>query len=237
LVIYALKSGYSKEGRMIKARLAAVLMIALLTGCASHKASQYIINGEEVFLGWNNQKNLPSNAFYVLLEGDKEGVNWTIKEIYDHPIKGRSNELQEVLFVDKEFRYIQPYYEYAASTVVSYGEETQGTLVGRTNSNGQIMVTGMDVKTKKQYMDRGSWECGYIMKDHKNQYTPCSSRLTKTDVARSIGKNIFATALTLGLASGTHQVVDKDKMAEIIKQTDLFEQIKKSNLYSQANKQ
>lgn len=120
---------------------------------------------------------------------------------------------------------------------MSFGDETKANYVGRTNSNGQVVVTGMNLETKKQYVDRGSWECGYIMKDHQNQYTPCSSRLTKTDVARSIGKNIFAAALTLGVASGTHQVVDKDKIAEIIKQTDLFEQIKKSNLYSKANEQ
>lgn len=40
--------------------LVLILLTIGLTGCASHKTSQYSINGEEVFLGWNNQKNLPS---------------------------------------------------------------------------------------------------------------------------------------------------------------------------------
>src|SRR6266581_120848 len=109
---------------MFRAGLAALLLVAFLSGCASHTASLYKINGEEVFLGWNNQNKLPPDAYYVLLEGDKEGVNWAVKEIYDHPIAGRSNELQEVLFVDKQFKYIQPYFEYAASTVVKYDEES-----------------------------------------------------------------------------------------------------------------
>jgi hypothetical protein len=187
----------------------------------------YTINGEEVFLGWNNQNKLPANAYYVLIEGDKEGANWTIKEIYDHPIRGRSNELQEVLFVDREFRFVQPFFEYAPSTVVAIQKESKVVM---TNA-------GAAVKTKALYIDRGSWECGYVMKDHEDKYNPCNSRITKTDVAKSVGKNLFAAALTLGVASGTHKAVDKEKLAEIITQTGLFEQIKKSNLYSEAKSQ
>lgn len=222
---------------MIRRVLITALMFIGLTGCSSHRASLYKINDNETFIGWNDQSKLPRNSYYILIEGDSEGANWTVKEIYDHPIKGRSNVNQEVLFVDKNFSYVQPYFELNESTVVKFGETGNIDYVGRTNSNGQLVVTGMDVHSTANYMDRGSWECGYIIQANKDKYTSCTSRLTKTDIARSVGKNIFAVALTLGLASGTHQVVDKAKIVEIITQTNLFEQIKRSDLYSQANAQ
>lgn len=222
---------------MIRVAFAAAIFISLLSGCASHRASTYNISGNETFIGWNDQRKLPSDAYYVLLEGDAEGKTWKINEIYSHPISGRSNELQEVLFIDKEFRYVQPYFQINESTIVQYGEgfnSTKMTPVGRSNRNGDIVVTGMDFETTSSYLDRGSWECGAIIQANKDKYTACTTRLTKTDIGRSIGKNIFAVALTLGLMSGTHQVVDKGKIAEILVQTDLFERIKASKVYSQA---
>lgn len=205
-----------------------VVLVAILSGCSSHTASLYKIDGNETFIGWNNQNKLPSNSYYVLLEGDAEGMNWKVKEIYDHPIKGRSNELQEILFVDKNFAYVQPYFEINESTVVKFGETRRAEHVGWSN-DGKIVV---DLHSSANYMDRGSWECGNFFQANKDKYTSCSSRLTKTDVGRSIGKNIFAVVLTLGLMSGTHQVVDKAKIVEIIEQTHLFEKIKKSNVYA-----
>ena len=222
---------------MLKTGLIVVMVVAFLAGCSSHRTSMYNINGEEVFLGWNDQHKLPADAFYVLIEGNKEDTAWTVKEIYNHPIKGRSNELQEVLFVDRAFRYVQPYFEIAPSTVVSWNDETKVNYKVGPAANGGLTTTGMVVERKDNYLDRGSWECGAVMQKDKDKYTPCTSRLTKTDIARSIGKNIFAIALTAGLASGTHQVVDKEKLSTIITQTDLFEQIKRSGLYSQASGQ
>jgi hypothetical protein len=222
---------------MARGILLAVMMVIGLTGCSSHRASLYTINGNETFIGWNDQDKLPRNSFYVLIEGDAEGVNWTVKEIYDHPISGRSNENQEVLFVDKDFAYVQPYFEINESTVVKVGETTDVNWVGRANSNGQPMVTGMDVHTKANYLDRGSWECGFIIQPNKDKYTSCTTRLTKTNFAKSVGKNIVATVLTLGLMTGTHQVVDKEKIARIITHTNLFEKIKQSGLYTQASGQ
>lgn len=223
---------------MVRGVLLAVMMVIGLTGCASHRASTYNISGKKTFIGWNDQRKLPEDAYYILLEGDTEGKNWKINEIYNHPISGRSNELQEVLFVDKKFRYTQPYFQINESTVVEYGEgfnSTKVTPVGRTNRNGDIVVTGMNFEKTSSYLDRGSWECGTFFQDNRDKYTSCSSRLTKTELGRSIGKNIFAVVLTLGLMSGTHQVVDKDKIAEILIQTDLFERIKASKVYQAGN--
>jgi hypothetical protein len=221
---------------MIRAGLL-VILLAILSGCSSHRASLYTINGNETFIGWNDQDKLPRDSYYVLIECDADGANWTVKEIYNHPISGRSNENQEVLFVDKDFAYVQPYFEINESTVVQYAESTDVNWVGRANSNGQPMVTGMDVHTKANYLDRGSWECGFIIQPNKDKYTSCTTRLTKTDFTRSVGKNIVAIAVTLGLMTGTHQVVDKEKIAGIITQTNLFEKIKQSSVYTQASDQ
>ena len=199
--------------------LMAVVLLVALAGCASHKASLYTVDGQEVFLGWNDQSKLPANSYYALIEGDTEGQNWAIKEIYGHPIYGRSSELQEVLFIDKEFRYVQPFFEVPLSTLI------------RSQAEDKAVPTPFGYRLEKKYYDRGSWECGIFMKEYAEKYTPCTSRLTKTDVARSIGKNILAVALTAGVASGTHKVVDKEKILEIVKNTSIFEQIRKSNVY------
>jgi hypothetical protein len=217
---------------MTKAILVMVALLVGLSGCASHRPSAYSVNGQETLVGWTNQAKLPANAYYVLLEGSPDEASWTVREVYNRPISGRSNNNQEILFVDKEFRYVQPYFEINESTVVKVGESSTMNLVGRTNSNGQVMVTGADVYTSSSYLDRGSWECGAFFQSNRDKYTPCTTRLTKTDVGRSIGKNIFAVLLTLGTMSGTHQVVDKDKIADIVTKTDLFAKIKASSAFS-----
>lgn len=209
-----------------------LLLVVALTGCASHRPSTYSVNGQETLIGWTNQAKLPANAYYVLIEGDADESTWAIKEIYNYPIHGRSNANQEILFVDKGFRYVQPYFEVNDSTVIKYGESTSMNLVGRTTSDGQIMVTGADFYTTANHLDRGSWECGYFFQANRDKYTSCTSRLTKTDVGRSIGKNLFAIVLTLGTMTGTHQVVDKDMIADIVTKTDLFAKIKASNAYA-----
>lgn len=209
------------------------LLMLVVTGCATHRVSSYTIEDREVFVGWTEQSRLPQDAYYVLVEGDPSGKTWSVREVYDHPIKGRDNELQEVLFIDKAFRFVQPYFEVAPSTIVTYGEETKGTLVGHTTRSGDVVVTGMDLETKKQHMDRGSWECGALIQGDKNRYTPCTSRLTKTDLGKSVGKNLFAVALTAGLASGTHQVVDKEKVVEVVKSAKVFQAIKNRMAFSQ----
>lgn len=214
-----------------------MILLAILSGCASHRPTMYPVSGKETLIGWVNQSKLPSDAYYVLIEGSPDESSWTVKEIYNYPIHGRSNVNQEILFVDKQFLYVQPFFELNESTVIKYGESTNMNLVGRTNSNGDIMVTGADFYTTASYMDRGSWECGAFFQANKDKYTSCTTRLTKTDIGRSIGKNIFAIALTLGTMSGTHQVVDKDKIADVLVKANVFEEIKKSKYFTKAEVQ
>lgn len=64
-------------------------------------------------------------------------------------------------------------------------------------------------------------ECSPFL--HKETaYNGCNSRLTKADIGRSIGKNVVAAALTLGMASGTNRGIDHDLIQKIIGDTNLL---------------
>ncbi|PHS18835.1 MAG: hypothetical protein COA86_06575 [Kangiella sp.] len=57
----------------------------------------------------------------------------------------------------------------------------------------------------------------------KKKYTPCNSVLTTVNWGRSVGKNIFAALTTVGLASGFHVAIDKEKIAVLAKSLELFD--------------
>jgi hypothetical protein len=179
----------------------------------------YSINGNDVYIGWNPQDTLPANAYYVLLEGNDEGTEWQVKEIYNHPIKGRSNEKQEILFVDREFSYIQPFFETYRATHAKVEEGNASFGIGANSSNKYKSYNNIE---------RGTWECNFISGD--KTYNPCTSRLCLTNAALSIGKSVVSV-INLGLTSGTHKGLDKEKMVEVVTKSNLFESIKKSPVY------
>ncbi|WP_161957944.1 hypothetical protein [Azospirillum palustre] len=69
-------------------------------------------------------------------------------------------------------------------------------------------------------------ECSPLLDKH-TQYDACNSRLTKVNVGRSIGKNVLAAAMTLGMASGTNRGIDHDLIHQIMKDTALLDALTK----------
>jgi len=69
----------------------------------------------------------------------------------------------------------------------------------------------------------GYFECTLLLK--KSGYTPCNSSLTKTTAFGTVGKNVAAAVLTLGLAAGTNKVFDFDEIKKSIDESDLITKI------------
>lgn len=69
----------------------------------------------------------------------------------------------------------------------------------------------------------GYFECTLLLK--KSGYTPCNSSLTKTSAFGTVGKNVAAAVLTLGLAAGTNKVFDSDEIKKAIDESDLITKI------------
>ena len=102
----------------------------------------------------------------------------------------------------------------------------------RQNENQEILRVNQSYaevipyyKTTNFHRLGDTYECSYMLKPTVDQYSPCSSQLTSASVAKSIGKNIIAAAVTFGLASGSHRYIDENLINEAVVQTDLFNAI------------
>lgn len=172
-------------------KLAGVVMLLIaVSGCAINNTAkpEKVETQDGIYYGWKDQAMLPAKtAYFALLE--KAGNSWDVKLISKQPIQGRDNDKQEILFVDKQYRYIQPWFQ-----------------------------------SFPQHGHDGSWECSLYYKN--KDYSPCNSQLTSVDAGASLGKNIAAAILTFGLAAGSHQYIDRSKVAEAVKQSDLINKIK-----------
>ncbi len=81
----------------------------MLTGCASTGPKKVNISKQNIVIGWKNQKTLGPGYYVLIEEISKE--NWEIKKVSKKPIIGRKNKKQEVLFVNKDLNYVQPFFE------------------------------------------------------------------------------------------------------------------------------
>lgn len=75
----------------------------------------------------------------------------------------------------------------------------------------------------------GWFECSPVTQDLSG-YGGCNSRLTSIDVIGSVGKNIFAAALTFGLASGSNRNIDTALIRRIVVETALFDRLRQQDI-------
>ena len=105
--------------------------------------------------------------------------------------------------------------EFYSSKVKDYRLDTI-----RDNKDEEILYFSNDLNIVQPYYGNwelaplGGFECSIF--EGNTYYTPCGSRLTETMVGASIGKTIIAAALTFGLAAGTHQRINRDRMLSAI---------------------
>lgn len=168
------------------------LIIMLGGGCAGVQKPRELDSGggSQIFAGWMDQTRLPRDAYFVTIE-KKADDKWQVVRVLNRPVLGRDNEDQEVLFVDKEFKHTQPYFEYYPPTTANLGAAYDNKTIDR----GTFVC---------QLFDGGS----QAVKFSDKRYTPCSSRLTKTIVGATLFKNLASLVTTWGLATGHHQAVD-----------------------------
>lgn len=101
--------------------------------------------------------------------------------------------------------------------------KTSKTPIKRPNKNSEILTFNKELSYTQPYYDRApyfngnTFECSAWGKyDQRDEYVPCNSQLVTTNIGKSIGKNALAAFMTLGLASGSHVQVDKDKVINAI---------------------
>jgi hypothetical protein len=183
------------------------MTVMAITGCASyHTAKPFDLSDtSRVSIGYVTQSTLPQPAYYATVEEVAEG-KWELVKISDTEAM-RLSDKQEVLYVEKDLRYVQPYFEYEPNTAVE--------------------IDNCNPWEEGYVIERGTFECNNLFFFDKSggKYNPCNSQLTTIDMPKSVGKNFFAVITTLGLASGSHRYVDSDKVFAVIEQTDLLKKV------------
>lgn len=91
-----------------------------------------------------------------------------------------------------------------------------------------LKVAGPSFETLAPHPNGSTFECTIIYS--KKAYNPCNSDLMTANIGLSIAKNIVAGALTLGLGSGSHKVLDIDKIRKIIDETNLMSKINEARI-------
>ena len=183
------------------------ITVVSLTGCASyHTAKPFDLSDtSQISIGYVTQDTLPQPAYYAVVEETEEG-NWELINISDTALM-RLSDKQEVLYIEKDLRYVQPYFEYEPNTAVE--------------------IENCNPWEEGYVIERGTFECSNLFFFDKSggRYNPCNSKLTTIDMPKSIGKNFFAVITTLGLASGSHRYVDSNKIFAVIEQTELLKRV------------
>jgi len=88
------------------------LFFLIFSACvSSYEAKKVNISKHNIVIGWKRSKELGS-GYYILIEKIAKG-KWVIKKISKKPIIGRENKRQEILFVNKNLNYVQPFFEKA----------------------------------------------------------------------------------------------------------------------------
>jgi|GEM_PF-6899227 len=102
----------------------------------------------------------------------------------------------------------------------------------RPNLNSEILFFNLNLKyaqpvfEKVKHFNGSTFECTPLT-DDKLAYTPCQSELTSTNLGMSVGKNVFAAALSFGLASGYHTEIDREKIADAIQSSNVIPLLRK----------
>jgi len=148
-------------------------------------------------------------------------------------IKLQNGRLQKIEIGYRNNRHYDGYYATIEKDLDSWKlKQISEKYLSRNKSNQEILYTNQNIDfiqpsfDNVRYYRGGTFECGAFA-DNKG-YTPCNSNLMKINIGKSVAKNMIAAVLTLGLASGTHKSVDKNKITKIIKETDLIDYIRKA---------
>jgi hypothetical protein len=165
------------------------LLISFLSGCASNtvalinpalqqQAPKLIIVSQPVGKG-----------YYAVVE--KNDGHWQVMSISSKPVTRRSNDQQEILFVNGGLRSIAPSFDPRVNT----GESAECTP--------------------------------YIQDDRL--YGLCNSYFSTSDIGTSIVRNIASCALTLCLAAGTREILDHEKIQQVVIESNLIDIVKQMN--------
>ena len=108
-------------------------------------------------------------------------------------------------------------------------------IIHRLNDRQEIIFFNKTLDYMQPYFEKieyyneevGTFECSPFIDDNDDEldYTPCNSDLTTTNIGMSLGKNIVAAITTLGVASGSHKAIDREKMAEILAKSDILARV------------
>jgi hypothetical protein len=104
-------------------------------------------------------------------------------------------------------------------------------IVGRQNTQQEVLYINKGLTYLQPYFEKVKYFNGYTFEcspllDDKKSYTPCNSNLMTVNVGMSIGKNIFSAVTTLGVASGSHKAIDREKIADIVQKTNMITKIR-----------
>ena len=167
----------------------------------------------KMHITWFKSDNIKKIGYYVLLE--KKDKKWKIIGISSDKIIRKKNN-QEVLFIDRNFEYAGPVYDY----------------IYQINKDGLFLCPSMLYKT-------------LFFKDKHiyHFYSPCNSQLTEVDIMNTIGNSmvqfnppiaVFITLTNLAekfdkkddvTPSVLEYKLNVEKIKKIIKKTDLINTI------------
>lgn len=174
-------------------RIGLPLALLILTGCATATPEKMTIHAQgltstRITVGLKETAKL-KNGYFVLL--NNQAGHWMplVLSQQSSDIKW-AKEGQEILFVSKDFSYVQPAYEKLPAR--------------NTTSN--------------------LFDCSYLHGDD-HSYSPCTSKLTEADSTIAIGKALLALP-SLGTSLGSARRLDKEKVIEVVEETNLFTFIK-----------
>ncbi|HEY8095877.1 MAG TPA: hypothetical protein VIE65_07235 [Methylobacter sp.] len=104
-------------------------------------------------------------------------------------------------------------------------------ITNRDNDQQEILFVNRNLRSIAPSFDPRvntgeSTECTPYIQDNR-VYGLCYSYFGTSDIGTSIGRNIVSCALTLCLAAGTREILDHEKVQEVVIESDLINVVKK----------
>lgn len=183
---------------MNKKNIVASILLAslLLTGCGT--------TNRAVQLGNDSRGPKIQIGYFskfdskVFAKLQREGSAWKVVELSSKLLTA-TNETEEVVVLDRSETRLKP---------------------GYTGDYAQFNKSGELIWFDCSEVLSAALKNGYL-------YSGCSkSAFNKVDVTGTVGKNVFAIPLTLGLAAGTKRKVDTEAMEEALKASNAYELMK-----------
>jgi len=175
----------------VKLILSAIVM--MLGACATNAPIPVDLGDQQiVFIGSSPDKT----GFYIIVENTD--TQWTIKQISNSPLK-RTNDSQEVIFVNKDFGYVSPaFYKFKNATPIVF------------------MVDVNNI-----------FKCSILSDEINDAYSPCgTTKLAKISIGNTIGSRLPMALISMGLglvATPTYlKSVNREMIAKILKETELI---------------